>query len=98
MSNRTNRWARRAAFAAFLVTMTAAVASAAEPGRLVVSGGEITETDVARSNTKLSSAYGSLAKMWDDKFHGIGRRFVTPRLIRHRGGARTPCGTMGSGQ
>ncbi|HEY6220609.1 MAG TPA: neutral zinc metallopeptidase [Gemmatimonadaceae bacterium] len=77
--------------------MALAGAASAEPASAPKSGVQLTEADVTASNEKLADAYPALVQMWTDQLAGIGRRFVAPRLVRYRGGARTACGLMGSG-
>src|ERR1051325_8325737 len=77
--------------------MALAGAASAEPASAPKTGGHLTEADVTASNEKLADAYPALVQMWTDQLAGIGRRFVAPRLARYRGGARTACGLMGSG-
>ena len=55
---------------------------------------ELTERDVAASNDKVRAAYSDLATMWSSGFAGMRERFVTPRLLRYRGAARSACGIM----
>jgi uncharacterized protein len=92
------RWVRRFGLAVLFTASSATAAFAAAPGKLI-SGvpADVTEQDVAQSNAKLQQASGPLMEMWSAQFTQIGRRFVAPRLIRYRGGARTACGVMGPG-
>jgi len=55
---------------------------------------EVTPSDVAASNQKIASAYGSLVAMWTKDFEQIGERFVAPHVARYRGTAMTSCGVI----
>jgi predicted metalloprotease len=57
---------------------------------------EVTPNDVAASNVKIASAYGSLVAMWNKNFDQVGERFEAPRIARYRGGAMTSCGVIGA--
>src|SRR5438105_7570769 len=92
------RWARLAGTALVLGMSSAATAMAASPDvRPSVAGGDVTERDVSKSNSKLADAYRELVKMWNDDFSRVGQRFAVPRLVRYRGNVRTACGIMGAG-
>src|SRR4051812_17841185 len=93
----TSQWVRRAALALTFAASAATPALAAAPSSRIAVVDDVTERDVAQSNAKPGDAYGALVKMWTDDFGHVGRRFVAPRLVRYRGGARTACGTMGAG-
>ena len=54
----------------------------------------LTERDVAASNAKIRLAFADLAGMWRARFAEFGERFVTPRVVRYRGLARSTCGVM----
>ena len=55
---------------------------------------EITLADLRASNEKIAMAHAALREMWTSHFREAGARFVPPRLVRHRGGARSACGVM----
>jgi predicted metalloprotease len=57
----------------------------------------VTSRDVAASNEKVAMAHAALREMWSAHFRELGDRFMTPSLIRYRGGAASPCGFMRSG-
>src|ERR1051325_2950378 len=92
LSDVTRAWR----FAGAAMVLFAGV-SWAEPTHAPKRGQPLTEADVTASNQKLAGAYPALVRMWTDQLAGIGHRFVVPRLVRYRGGARTACGLMGSG-
>ena len=54
----------------------------------------VTNRDVQASNEKVAMAHAALREMWSGHFRELGNRFVTPRLVRYRGGAASACGIM----
>jgi hypothetical protein len=55
---------------------------------------QITQSDVAASNRKVSMAYGALVQMWNGKFKQIGEHFVAPRIVRYDGDGFAACGLI----
>ena len=89
----------RLAAAAFLSASLLAPASVALAKPAAVAPGgprvEVTQRDVDRSNEKVAMAYSALVDMSTEDSRNIGERFVPPRIVRFKRGARTACGNIG---
>src|SRR5215208_4360003 len=55
---------------------------------------EVTNTDIAASNKKITMAHSALADMWRQYFREEGSRFAVPGLVRYRIAAGSSCGLM----
>jgi predicted metalloprotease len=85
---------RSTALALLVVAGLASPGTARAARATAVAPADVTETDIAASNAKVSAAYGALLQLWSARFAELGRRFDPPALLAYRGDVRTSCGVM----